>query len=55
MNTSVLTQKIGPLPAWAWGGLAALARGSALAEIAGELGISVTTARTHVARIFLAS
>jgi DNA-binding CsgD family transcriptional regulator len=32
---------------------AALARGSALAEIAGELGISVTTARTHVARIFL--
>lgn len=32
---------------------AALARGGCLAEIAAELGISVTTARTHVARIFL--
>ncbi|MET7248072.1 helix-turn-helix transcriptional regulator [Methylobacterium sp. EM32] len=32
---------------------AALARGGCLAEIATELGISVTTARTHVARIFL--
>lgn len=32
---------------------AALARGGCLAEIASELGISVTTARTHVARIFL--
>ncbi|TGE02452.1 helix-turn-helix transcriptional regulator [Methylobacterium nonmethylotrophicum] len=32
---------------------AALARGGSLAEIAAELGISVTTARTHVARIFL--
>ncbi|MFH6785994.1 MULTISPECIES: helix-turn-helix transcriptional regulator [Methylobacterium] len=31
----------------------ALARGGCLAEIAAELGISVTTARTHVARIFL--
>lgn len=32
---------------------AGLARGGSLAEIAAELGISVTTARTHVARIFL--
>lgn len=32
---------------------AALARGGCLAEIAAALGISVTTARTHVARIFL--
>ncbi|KMO10524.1 helix-turn-helix transcriptional regulator [Methylobacterium platani] len=32
---------------------AALARGSCLADLAAELGISVTTARTHVARIFL--
>ncbi|TNC15153.1 helix-turn-helix transcriptional regulator [Methylobacterium terricola] len=31
----------------------ALARGGCLSEIAAELGISVTTARTHVARIFL--
>ncbi|AWN47315.1 hypothetical protein DK419_14145 [Methylobacterium terrae] len=32
---------------------AAIARGGCLAEIAAELGITVTTARTHVARIFL--
>lgn len=32
---------------------AGLARGGCLAEIAAELGITVTTARTHVARIFL--
>ncbi|MCF4128261.1 helix-turn-helix transcriptional regulator [Methylobacterium sp. SyP6R] len=32
---------------------AGLAHGGCLAEIAAELGISVTTARTHVARIFL--
>lgn len=31
----------------------ALARGGCLAEIATDLGISVTTARTHIARIFL--